>query len=168
MDAQLFYAVLLLADIFVLFVVLSGAPYVPTSNKDVERMVGIALTHPSHRIAADIGAGDGRIVIALARQGIEAHGYEINPFLVWIANRKIRQAGVSNKACVRWKNFWNVNFAPYDVITVFGITQIMPKLEKKLQRELRPGSRVISSIFRFPNWKEVQTEGNLHVYERSE
>ncbi|MBI4139180.1 class I SAM-dependent methyltransferase [Candidatus Uhrbacteria bacterium] len=165
MEHQIFYAVLLLLDLFVLLVVLSGAPYVPTSHATVDQMVKLAL-EKNPRTTADIGAGDGRIVIALARKGIEAHGYEINPALVWLARRNIRKAGLEGKAKIFLKDLWRVDFGSYDVVTVFGITQIMQKLEQKLRRELRPGARVVSHIFRFPNWECLKRNGEVHVYEK--
>jgi hypothetical protein len=38
---------------------------------------------PPGKLVADLGSGDGRLVIALAKSGLKATGYELNPWLVW-------------------------------------------------------------------------------------
>ena len=118
----------------------------------------------SNEIAADLGSGDGRLVIALAKRGLEAHGYEINPFLVLISRRKIRKLGLKNKAFVHFKSFWQTDLSAYDIITIFGIGFAMEKLEKKLQKELRSGARVVSNAFIFPNWKPRKKKDTAFLY----
>ena len=101
-----------------------------------------------------------------ALAGALASGFENNPLLVWWARYKIRKAGLSDQANIFWKSYWQTDLSSYDVVVVFGITHIMARLESKLQAELRPGSLVISNIFRFPNWKPVSVDGALFVYEK--
>ena len=126
-------------------------------------MIRLARIQAGDR-AVDIGSGDGRLVIALARSGAEAHGLEINRLLVWWANRAIKKAGLASRARTLKKDLWKTDLSSYNVVTVFGISYIMDDLEKKLDRELKPGSRVISNRFRFPNWKPVESENGIHLY----
>ena len=102
---------------------------------------------------ADLGSGDGRILIEFAKKGAIAEGYEINPVLVFIARMKIRRLGLEKKARVFWKSFWREDLSQYKVITVFGIDYIMKRMEKKLYKELSRGSRIIVNLFPFPNKK---------------
>ena len=74
------YAALLFA-IFMILPLIIGAPYVPTAEERVAKMVSLVKVKP-HEKAADLGSGDGRIVIALALSGAEAHGYEVSLPLV--------------------------------------------------------------------------------------
>jgi cyclopropane fatty-acyl-phospholipid synthase-like methyltransferase len=145
--------------------VFKGAPFLPTTQAKVEQMILAAKILPGERLA-DIGSGDGRILIAAAKAGAIAHGYEINPFLIWWSRIKIRQAGLSDRAFVHWKNFWLQDLSEYDIITVFGITNIMPDLEKKLQKELQPGARVICNIFPFPNWPRSENK-EVYLYKKT-
>ena len=140
-----------------------GAPFAPTNRKGAETMIRLARIQAGDR-AVDIGSGDGRLVIALARSGAEAHGLEINRLLVWWANRAIKKAGLASRARTLKKDLWKTDLSSYNVVTVFGISYIMDDLEKKLDRELKPGSRVISNRFRFPNWKPVESENGIHLY----
>src|SRR6266403_3816056 len=131
---------------------LNGALYIPTDNETVEKMITAAALTADDRLV-DIGSGDGRLVIAAARAGAEAKGFEINPFLVWLARRKIRAAGLEKRATIEWKDFWRADLSSYSVVTVFGIGHVMGRLERKLAKELKPGSRVVCNLFALPTWK---------------
>ena len=143
--------------------VIRGAPFVPTRHSAVARIVALSELQPGQK-AADIGSGDGRIVIAMARAGAVAHGYEINPFLVWWSKYKIYKAGLSGRAFVHWGSFWKVNFSEFDVVTIFGIGKIMKELGEKLRRELQPGAHVVSYVFSFPDWQYELKESAVMVY----
>ncbi|MCE9585888.1 class I SAM-dependent methyltransferase [Candidatus Uhrbacteria bacterium] len=157
-------AIILVAiDIVALWVLARGAPYIPTKAEGVERILSLVEKRPNMR-AVDIGSGDGRIVIALAKTGIESHGYEINPVLVQLSRKKIREANLEHLAQIHWKDLWKTNFSRYDVVTLFGVGYIMKRLEKKLQRELKPGSQVISLGFQFPTWPLKEKNGGLYIY----
>lgn len=143
--------------------ILFGAVYYPTKWDCVEAMVRIARVRPGERMA-DVGSGDGRILIAFAKAGAEAHGFEINPYLVWRSRRAIRRARLEGKAFVHWRSFWRVDLAPFDVVVVYGIPYIMASLARKFVRELAPGSRVISNVFAFPRWRPIEKQGDLSLY----
>jgi len=142
---------------------INGAIYFQTSSKNVEAIIRLAEITPGEKVA-DLGSGDGRILIALARAGAEAHGYEVNPILIMRSRRAIREAGLSGKAFVHWRSFWRADLSDYRTIVVYGIPFIMGKLGKKLTAELPPGTKVISNIFTFPNLKEIQAEGSVRLY----
>lgn len=152
--------------IFFVYLVLPsvrGAPFVTSTDEDIAKMVALALVRPGTRMA-DLGAGDGRIVIAFARAGAEAHGFEVNPFLVWSARRAIRAAGLEGKAFAHWKSFWRADLSSFDVLTLYGITYIMKELEEKMRRELAPGARVLSNYFTFPGWAATERSGRVCLY----
>ena len=67
-----------------------GAINVPTTDEKVEQIIKI-LDLKGKNKAVDLGSGDGRLIIALAKSGVEAHGYEINPFLVSLARKNIQK-----------------------------------------------------------------------------
>lgn len=158
-DISLIFALLLAAYYTGIF---KGAPFVPTDRQTLETMIRITQIKPGERLA-DLGSGDGRILIAAARAGAVAHGYEINPFLILWSLYKIRKAGVADRAFVHWKSFWRADYSNFDIVMLFGITSIMKKLGLKLKAELRPGSRVISNTFQFPEWEPEKVQ-NVFVY----
>jgi len=150
--------------IFTFLGFLAGLPYVPTKYKTLEKIIELAHVQPGEKVA-DLGSGDGRILIEFAKQGIEAHGFEINPFLVWHSRKQIKVRQLQDKAFVHYKNFWKQDFSQYDIIVIYGIGYIMKKLEEKFAKELKPGARIISSAFEFPKWKATSSGNGLFMYD---
>lgn len=150
---------------YLLTYLLRGAIYLPSHPAAVEQMVRALHVRPGER-AVDLGSGDGRIVIALAKAGAIAVGYEVNPILVWLSRLNIRQAGVAERATIVRKSFWRASFTDIQCVTVFGMTHIMRELEAKLQRELPSGARVASNGFRFPGWKGESVAQGVHMYRK--
>jgi protein-L-isoaspartate O-methyltransferase len=148
---------------FVFFPIARGAIYDPSSRNEAQAMARIAEVRPGEK-AADLGSGDGRVVCALAREGAEAHGFEINPILVLISRRNIRREGLGGRAFIHWGNFWRRGLSDYSLITVFQVGFVMARLEAKLARELAPGSRIVSHYWRFPGFRPEQTQGNIYRY----
>lgn len=173
--------ILLLAILLVLFLILCagvisllgaigifvglGAPYVPIHDKTMKKMIEMLSIKPGEK-AADLGSGDGKIVIALAQAGAEAHGYEINPFLVLWSKRSIKKTGLKGKAFIHWKSFWGADFSSFRIVTIYGITYVMKRLEKKLQKELKEGSRIASNSFPFPHWPLSKKELGIYLYKK--
>lgn len=114
----------------------------------------------------DLGSGDGRVVMAFAKEGAQAYGYEINPFLVIKSRLAIKKAGLQEKAHIYWGNFYLHNLSHYDIITLFQSPLNMKLLEKKIKRELKPGAKVISFKFNFPNWPCEYQTGNFYIYRK--
>jgi len=142
-----------------------GAPYVVSKDQKVKALLELAGLVDGKR-TIDLGSGDGRIVIAFARAGAEAHGYEINPLLVLRARQNIKKAGLEDRAIIHWKDFWQVSFSTFDVVTVYGIGFMMKRLEKKLKRELRQGSIVLSAHFTFSGWIPTRSLHDTHKYSK--
>lgn len=157
---------LLVALLFsaLLYYLFRGAIFVPTAPGKVAIMMQLAQIKPG-MLTADLGSGDGRLVLAMARAGAAARGYEINPLLVWWSRRKIRQAGLQDRATIHLGDFWKTDFAQFDVVMVFGIDYIMGRLARKLHAELKPGARVLSYAFALPGWKETLKDRGVYLYE---
>ncbi|TSC63161.1 MAG: hypothetical protein G01um1014106_566, partial [Parcubacteria group bacterium Gr01-1014_106] len=109
---------------------LFGAPYVPSKQSKVRALLELSGVRPGEK-AVDLGSGDGRIVEAFARAGAEAHGYEINPMLVWTSRRRLRAAGLSGKACIHWKSFWPADLSDMDVVAFYGTRHMLDQLTDK-------------------------------------
>jgi len=148
---------------FVFFPLGRGAIYDPSSENETRMMADMADVRRGEK-AADLGSGDGRVVIALALKGAEAHGYEINPVLVFVSRSNIRKAGLGGRAFIHWGTFWRKDLSRYTLITVFQVGFVMARLEAKLSRELAPGARVVSHYWRFPGLSPERTQGNIYRY----
>ncbi len=166
MIIAVFLAVLALSVYLVLFVFFPlgrGAIYDPSSPHMTWVMTELASVKEGDR-ACDLGSGDGRVVISLAKQGAEAHGYEVNPILVFVSRRNIRKAGLEGKAFIHWRSFWSASLSGYDIVTVFQVNFIMEKLEVKLRRELPAGTRIVSHHWIFPNLEPVRKSADVYLY----
>ncbi|HTK03974.1 MAG TPA: hypothetical protein VL500_00135 [Candidatus Eisenbacteria bacterium] len=144
-----------------------GAPYVPTDEVRVRSMLRLADLKPGERLV-DLGSGDGRIVIAAAKAGAIAEGWEISPYLWLISWLKIRRLGLQKNARVRLGTYWGEKFEDADVVTLFLITMQMGRMERKLRQELRPGSRVVSYAFDFPHWQHEGKDNGIFLYRQQE
>lgn len=142
-----------------------GGPPIPVAKKRLETMITLANIKPGE-LAIDLGSGDGRIVIAAAEAGAYAIGYELQPALVWYSRSKIRRKGLRHLAEIRLQSLWHADFSHANIVFVYGIPEMMPGLEEKLQRELRRGARVVSCVFRFPHWQPVETKNNILLYQK--
>jgi len=143
--------------------IIKGAPPVPTSRTSIQKIIEHTKVGKNDRVV-DLGAGDGRVVIAFAKAGAVVYGYEINPILVLLAQYKIRRAGVSDKAKVNWGDFWDKDLSSFNIVNVFGIGHIMKPLAKKLEKELRPGAKVTSNVFPIPGWREIAKADGVYLY----
>lgn len=140
-----------------------GAPYEGIKENPLKEMVKIAKPKKEDKMV-DLGSGDGRTVIAFAKKGISSVGFEINPFLVLYSKRKIKKMGLEKIAKIHWKNFWKVNFEEFSIITTFQYFTISKKLEKKLLRECKKGTKIISHYWKFPSLKIKESKNKIYLY----
>lgn len=132
-------------------------PFVPATTAQVENVLN-ALRARSGTLV-DIGSGDGRIVIEAAKQGFQASGFELNPWLVLYSRYKAWREGVNRSTSFYISDLWKVSFAQYSNVVIFGVPQMMEKLELKLASELPTTAKVVACRFPFPTWVPEQTAG---------
>ncbi|XP_028987312.1 ATP synthase subunit C lysine N-methyltransferase [Betta splendens] len=132
-------------------------PFVPATAAQVENVLA-ALRRRSGPLV-DIGSGDGRIVIAAAKRGFQASGFELNPWLVWFSRYKAWREGVHASTSFHMCDLWKVSFAQYSNVVIFGVPQMMQHLELKLERELPSAAKVVACRFPFPTWVPEHTAG---------
>ena len=169
---DIIYVILLIATIIVvmyfaytLYAMWSAAPFVPMSKQTVENMLQIlALTKDD--IVIDLGSGDGRAVFAAAKQANAATGVEINPVLLYWSRFFQLVRKQKNVFFVR-ENLWAFDTSKATVIILFFIPGKMEALAHKLQSELKPGTRIASYGFRFPNWQPETEYDKIRLYRTS-
>lgn len=127
-------------------------PYVPTAPSVVTKMLKVADLSEDD-VVYDLGSGDGRIVIAAAKQfGARAVGVEIDPELVKEARAKAEAAGVSDRVTFRQGDLFDTDLSEATVVTLYLFPEINLKLRPKLLRELDPGDRIVSHDFGIGTW----------------
>jgi SAM-dependent methyltransferase len=137
-------------------------PFVATPEVVVRRMLQLARVRPGE-VLYDLGSGDGRIVIAAAKEfGARAFGVEIRKDLYEQSTARIKDLGLSDKAAIINASFYEVPLTDADVITMYLLTTVNERLKPKLEKELRPATRVVTHDFEVPGWRPVVVE---EVYE---
>jgi hypothetical protein len=120
------------------------APYVPTPAAMVEEMLKLAALGSGDFII-DLGSGDGRIVIAAAKQfGARGFGVDIDADLVRGANEAAARAGVADRARFFVRDLFKTDLREASVVTLYLLSTMLPALLPKLLAELPAGARVIS------------------------
>jgi predicted RNA methylase len=118
-------------------------------------------------IVYDLGAGDGRIIVTAAKdfRAKKAVGIEINDDRIKEALKNIKENNLENKVLVRKENFFEANISEATVVTMFLLSNVNELLKPKLEKELKPGTRVVSHEFEMRGWipKEVVKveDGNM-------
>jgi SAM-dependent methyltransferase len=126
--------------------------YVPTPLAVVDAMLTVASV-TSADLVYDLGSGDGRIVIEAARKyGARGIGFEIDEALVREARDAAAKAGVADRVSFVQADLFQTDLSPATVVMLYLSPSINLRLRSKLQRELRPGSRVVSHRFPIGDW----------------
>jgi ribosomal protein L11 methylase PrmA len=108
-------------------------------------------------IVYDLGCGDGRIVIAAAKNyGAHGVGIDINPERIKEARENARKAGVENLVRFEENDLFQADIHPATVVTLFLLSSVNLKLRPKLLADLKPGTRVVSNTFGMGDWKPVK------------
>jgi precorrin-6B methylase 2 len=146
----------------------SLAPFDPTPQEIVERMLALAGAQKGD-VVYDLGAGDGRIVIAAAKKyGARGVGFETDPGLVKLARENARSAGVEKLVEIRQQDFLSADLSPASVVTLYLSYDGNLAVREQLRRHLRSGARVVSYTFDMGDWPPKIAEsyrdrnGNAH------
>ncbi|MDQ3065315.1 MAG: hypothetical protein M3Q36_03535 [bacterium] len=146
------------------FVLLYGAPYLPTLKSQQEEALLLLNLKPGQTMV-ELGSGDGRMLVAAAKKGINSIGYELNPLLAfysWVITRRYHKL-----ITIKWANFWNQPLPLCDGIYVFLLDRFMARLDKKISIEVKSPLKVVSYAFRVPNKKPIREKSGMFMYQYS-
>jgi len=140
--------------------------YVPTPEEVVEAMLKVAKVGPND-VVYDLGCGDGRIVVTAAQKfGARGVGIDIDPQRIKEDNANVQRSGVGNRVQIRQADLFETDLSEATVVTLYLLPSLNLKLQPKLLRELKPGSRIVSHAFDMGDWKpdqELEINGR-HIY----
>jgi len=146
-------------------VVLVGAPFLPTLRPQIIAALELADLKPGQRLL-ELGCGDGRVVAAAAKQGIDVVGYELNPILAAVAWLRIRR--YRDNAHIIWGNYWQGEWPDADAIFVFLLQKYMKKLDNKIIQYNHKPVKLVSYAFKVPNKKIIKQSAGVFLYEYTE
>ncbi|HSX18288.1 MAG TPA: hypothetical protein VLE51_02965 [Candidatus Saccharimonadales bacterium] len=139
-----------------------GAPYLPTLKNQSSEALDLIDLKPGQTFV-DLGCGDGRLLVLAAGRGLQAIGYELNPFLAAYAWLRTRRYGGQVK--IKIGNFWRADLSQADGVFVFLITHYMVRLDKLLLKYSKDHQiKLVSHAFKIPGKKPVKKSGALFLY----
>jgi SAM-dependent methyltransferase len=145
------------------------APFDPTPQEVVDRMLALGGIK-SGDLLYDLGSGDGRVLIAAAKNyRIKAVGFEVDPGLVKLAREKIKQENLEQLVEVRHQDFMAADLSSASIVTLYLSHDGNQALKPILLRQLQPGARVVSYTFNMGDWAPKITEfyrdgaGDVHT-----
>ena len=131
----------------------ADVPFVPTPTSVVDAMLKLAGVGPQDFVI-DLGSGDGRIVIAAAKQhGARGFGVEIDGALVNNARQGARQQGVADRVEFHEQNLFSTDLDRASVLTLYLYPRLLMQLRPRMFEQLKPGSRIVSHDFDMQNWQ---------------
>jgi ribosomal protein L11 methylase PrmA len=162
------FTAFLLIHLILNLVVFFGAPFVPTPQREIKRILKLANLKPGETLY-DLGSGDGRIIIeAVKNYPVKAVGIEIDPILVYFSRRQIKKLGLQERVKVLWGNFFKKDLSPANVIVVYLSQPTNNRLERKFLSELKPKTQIISRTFTFKNLPLIKSDPekpNIRLYQ---
>ena len=124
----------------------ADALYVTTPRDVCARMLREAGVK-KESVVADLGSGDGRIVIAAAKTyGCKAIGYEIDRRLVEMSREAVSKEGVQDLVKIEKQDLFTADLSEVDVVAVFLYPRLMKRLIPQFEK-MKPGSRIVSHQF---------------------
>lgn len=142
------------------FVVLFGAPYLPTKKQQVLAALDLLNLKPGQRLL-ELGAGDGKVTMEALRRGINVTAIELNPILcivIWLRSWRFR-----HHITIKCGNFWHNSWGDYDAIYTFLLEKYMSRLDKKIIQE---NKKVMLATFAFqiPGKAPIDEKNGVYLY----
>jgi SAM-dependent methyltransferase len=135
--------------------------FAPTMEAVADAMLQLAKI-TADDVVYDLGSGDGRIVMLAAQKyGARGVGIELDPRLIEISRQVAREAEVVDLVSFIEGDLFTADISSATVVTLYLSPGVNSRLEPKLRRELRPGTRIVSHQFPIGTWtpdKVVRSE----------
>jgi SAM-dependent methyltransferase len=129
------------------------APYVPTPQEVVDRMLRLAGV-TKRDVVYDLGCGDGRIPITAAKvYGARGVGVDIDPQRIAESNANAKEAGVTNLVTFVLEDAMKTDVSPATVVTLYLLSAANLKLRSILTSQLKPGARIVAHNFSMGDWE---------------
>jgi precorrin-6B methylase 2 len=119
--------------------------FVPTPPEVVAKMMELAQVTKDD-VVYDLGCGDGRIVVAAAKIGCKAYGFDVDPERIKESKENVEKNGVGNLATIEQKDIFTLDLSKANVVTLYLLPSLNVKLIPQLEK-LKPGSRIVSHDF---------------------
>ena len=139
--------------LWILVPALYGLPPVPTGKNRIRKALKLVDLQPEE-VFYDLGSGDGRVLVIAAREfGAQAVGIEIGPVQRAFSRVNVLRNRVGQKVRIEAGNFYQADLRAADVVFVYATSKEVKKLAAHLEKQMKPGSRLVSISADFPDWE---------------
>jgi SAM-dependent methyltransferase len=141
--------------------------WVPTSDALVARMLKMAQVTSADYVY-DLGAGDGKIAIAAARDfGAQAVGVEYEPQLARLAQCYVQADGLGERVRIIQGDVFETDFSKATVVTLYLLPELNVRLRPTIL-DMKPGTRVVSHSFLMGDWepdeRSMTEDGSAYLW----
>jgi cyclopropane fatty-acyl-phospholipid synthase-like methyltransferase len=131
--------------------------FVPTPQEVVDAMLKLAKV-TKNDVIYDLGSGDGRIPITAAKTyGARGVGIDIDPQRIQEAQANLEASGVGDRVRFLNQDLFETDISEATVVSLYLLPSLNLKLIPKLNRELKPGTRIVSHAFDMGSAKPLET-----------
>jgi hypothetical protein len=148
-----FLIILLLIEISIVFYSWRyGISPMPSSVKAKDKILTVIPQTLAGNIF-ELGAGWGLLAFPLARQfpHCSVYAYEVS-FIPWCVAKFIQYFIKSDNLLILRQDFFHVSFKEASLIVCYLYPGAMQKLKVKFEKELAPGTFIVSNTFAIPGW----------------
>lgn len=140
------------------------SPWWRTNGKVAREMCKVGRI-TAKDVVYDLGCGDGTVLLTAAKEyGARGVGVDIDPLRVWIAKLRIYMERVNKKVKIRRMNLFQTDVSEATVIIVYLIPKTLNRLEKKLRKELKSGTRIISYVYEIEYLPKIAEDKKHQIY----
>jgi len=140
--------------------------WVPTPDELVSRMLNAAKVTKDD-LVFDLGAGDGKIAIAAARDfGARSVGIEFKKEMADLARCNAQRAGVSDRVTIINGDIFKEDFSKATVVSMYLLPDLNLRLRPTILK-MRPGTRIVTNSFTMGDWEPdrvLSGPGNTGYY----
>jgi hypothetical protein len=139
------------------FVVLFGAPYVPTLSTELRSAFIDLYELKKNDVVVDLGSGDGRVLREATKHGAKGYGYELNPLLVLLSRVRL-----GRRATIQLRDMWSVTLpADTTLVYVFTVSRDTKRLSRFLQKQADARGQAIHVMTFGPTFAHRQPVASL-------
>lgn len=143
---------------------LYGAGYQGAPRRSVDAMLRLSQLSGSD-LLFELGAGVGSVTFPAARErGARVLAIEIEPLRVLLLRLRRAIGPDGDRIQIRRANFFELDLHDATVVSAFLWPGAMARLRLKFERELKPGTRIVSRCHRIPTWTPAEYDPGADVY----
>jgi len=129
----------------------------PTSKRTIKALVKtISEYQPKANNFYDLGCSRGTLALAVKKRLPELKVYDIDNSSIRIFFSKLKALLLKRNINFKKQDIFNTDLTNADIVYTYLWYDIMPPLEKKLEKELKKGAIIITNTSKLPNWKPTQ------------